>query len=47
MTELRLSEQQRIALAHPCLLPEETLHPRFRLLTRSGSVILTINSGFE
>jgi hypothetical protein len=47
MTELRLSEQQRIALAHPCLLPEETLHPRFRLITRSGSIILTINSGFE
>jgi hypothetical protein len=47
MSDLRLSEQQRIALAHPCLLPEETMHPRFRLLTRTGSVILTINSGFE
>lgn len=47
MSVLKLSEQQRIALAHPCLLPEETVHPRFRLLTRSGSIILTINSGFE
>ena len=47
MSRLRLSEQQRIALANPCLLPEETLHPRFVLLTRSGSIILTINSGFE
>jgi hypothetical protein len=47
MTMLRLSERQRIALTHPCLLPEETLHPRFMLVTRSGSVILTINSGFE
>lgn len=47
MNVLRLSEQQRIALAHPCLLPEETIHPRFALITRSGSIILTINSGFE
>lgn len=42
-----MSEQQRIAIASPCLLAEETMHPRFRLLTRSGSVIVTVNTGYE
>lgn len=42
-----MNDLQRTALAFPCLLPEETAHPRFRLLTARGSVILTINSGFE
>ena len=37
----------RIALEHPCLLAEETMHPRFRALTPRGSVIVTINSGYE
>ncbi len=47
MSAPKLTEMQRTAIEHPCLLPEETAHPRFALLTRSGSIILTINSGFE
>lgn len=39
--------QQRMALAHPCLLGEETVHPRFRVLSPFGSVILTVNTGYE
>lgn len=38
---------QRIAIEHPCLLAEETMHPRFGLATRSGTIIVTINSGYE
>jgi hypothetical protein len=38
---------QLIALEHPCLLAEETAHPRFGHATRSGSVVLTINTGYE
>lgn len=38
---------QRTALAHPCLLADETLHPRFRRLCRFGSIILTVNTGYE
>lgn len=40
--------QQKTALAHPCLLAEETAHPRFRRIVPGvGSVIITINSGYE
>jgi hypothetical protein len=38
--------QQR-AFAHPCLLAEETAHPRFGTVTALGSVVLTINTGYE
>jgi hypothetical protein len=38
---------QQIALDHPCLLAEETAHPRFGHVTRTGSVVLTINTGYE
>jgi hypothetical protein len=40
--------QHTTALAHPCLLAEETAHPRFRrVIAGVGSVIITINSGYE
>lgn len=42
-----MTVMQQTALAFPCLLPEETAHPRFGIVTRKGSLVLTINSGFE
>lgn len=38
---------QGIALAFPCLLGEETMHPRFAHLVPGGSLVLSVNSGFE
>lgn len=35
------------ALKHPCLLAEETMHPRFRTLGVFGSLIVTVNTGYE
>jgi hypothetical protein len=37
----------RTARAHPCLLAGETTHPRYQTIVRGGSVILTLNSGYE
>lgn len=37
----------KIALAHPCLLAEETAHPRFIRGTPGASLIVTINTGYE
>ncbi len=42
-----LTQQQRVALRHPCLLAEETAHPRFTADRFLGSVIVTVNSGYE
>ena len=42
-----MNTEQRTALAHPCLLAEETLHPRFHWRSRLGSVTVTVNSGYE
>jgi len=36
-----------IALTHHCRLAAETLHPHFRTVDRSFSVVLTVNSGYE
>lgn len=37
-----------VALRHPCLLSEETAHPRFRRIVAGvASVIVTINTGYE
>ena len=44
---MKLTAMQQCALDHPCFLAEETAHPQFSLLTRHGSLVLTINSGFE
>jgi hypothetical protein len=38
---------QRIAIENPCLLGEETAHPRFGYLVPSGSVVLSVNAGYE
>lgn len=42
-----MTNWQKIALEHPCLLAEEVMHPRFGHHIPSGSVVLTINSGYE
>ena len=42
-----LSAWQLEALRHPCLLAEETAHPRFGRLVAGGSLVLTINAGYE
>lgn len=38
---------QATAIAHPCLLAQETAHPRFAHLADEGSVVLTVNRGYE
>ncbi len=42
-----MNEQQRVAMAHPCLLGEECVHPRFRNVVGPYSIIVTVNSGYE
>jgi hypothetical protein len=42
-----MTEWQQTAFAHPCRLAEETAHPRFQHRTALGSVVLTINYGYE
>lgn len=39
--------QQQKALDRPCLLAEETMHARYFAETALGTVILTINTGYE
>ena len=43
----RLTKQQRAAIDRPCLLAEETMHQRYFTETALGTVILTINTGYE
>lgn len=43
----RMNAAQALALKHHCRLASETLHPRFRRLIPFGSVIVTVNSGYE
>lgn len=42
-----LTKAQQAALQHPSLLAEETAHPRFATQTALGSVVLSINTGYE
>lgn len=42
-----MTNTQRTALNHPCLLAEETAHPRFGSVLPLGTLVLTVNSGFE
>jgi hypothetical protein len=41
------TEAQARALRHPSLLAEETAHPRFASQTALGSIVLSINTGYE
>ena len=42
-----MNTAQRIALAHPCHLAAETVHPRYGLRVGSWSLVLTVNTGYE
>lgn len=42
-----MTPQQQTALEHPCLLAEETMHARYFQQQPLGTVILTVNSGYE
>ncbi len=42
-----MTKAQRIALRYPALLAEECAHPRFARLLPLGSLVLTINAGYE
>lgn len=46
-----VNEVQSLALAHPCYLAGETLHPRFEPTIAPGnpaiSVKVTVNAGYE
>lgn len=43
----QMTHAQRIALAYPCLLAEETAHPRYAARHALGSVVLSVNAGYE
>ena len=42
-----MTRWQEIARAHPALLAIETLHPRFAHRVHAGSIIITVNHGYE
>jgi hypothetical protein len=42
-----MTNWQKIALAHPCLHAIETTHPRFGHVAKDGTVLVTINTGYE
>jgi len=42
-----MTNWQRIALEHFCLLAEETAHSRFAHRLTTGSLVLTVNAGYE
>lgn len=42
-----MTHAQQRALRYPCLLAEETMHQRYFTETALGTVILTINTGYE
>lgn len=35
------------AITHPALLAEETAHPRFGHVLVNGTLVLTVNTGYE
>jgi len=47
-----MTPEQQVALAHPCFLAGETMHPRFDPVLAPGhpyliSVKVTVNAGYE
>lgn len=42
-----LTPAQRIALYRPALLAEECTHPRYASRGPLGTIVLTVNSGYE
>ncbi len=44
---MNLNKQQKIAMEYHCRLAIETVHPRFRAMKATYSIVLTVNSGYE
>lgn len=42
-----MNTAQSTAYWHPCLLAEETSHPRYAHRCGAGTLVLTINTGYE
>ncbi len=42
-----LTAQQRVALRRPCYFAIETAHPRYARTNPFGSIIVTVNTGYE
>jgi hypothetical protein len=42
-----MTKAQRIALDHVALLAEECAHPRHASMTPLGSLVLSVNAGYE
>ena len=44
---MSFTRQQQAAIGKPALLAEECAHPRYGALSALGSVVVTINTGYE
>ena len=42
-----MKRQHIVALRHPCRFAFEVTHPRYRVVDKELSIILTVNSGYE
>jgi hypothetical protein len=42
-----MTPAQALALAHPCFLAGQTVHPRYGYRQGRCSVMLTVNAGWE
>jgi len=42
-----LTPWQITAITHPALLAEETAHPRFGHVLTTGTLVLSVNAGYE
>ena len=47
MTWDDLTPHQKTALRHPCYFAVETAHPRYAHSAWYGSLIITVNTGYE
>jgi len=45
--ETPMTDQQLLALRHPCFLAAETVNPRYGITHTNYSVIITVNAGYE
>lgn len=45
--ETTMTDQQLMALHHPCFLAAETVNPRYGITHTNYSVIITVNAGYE
>jgi hypothetical protein len=42
-----MTPHQKTAITHPCYFATETNHPRYHHSFPNGTVVLTVNSGYE